>query len=207
MKKILLSMMLAFALILGSNAQSGQKQLTGKNLSTYISTQLNLDGSTSASLEKILVDSENKLKLINNGKGTDAQKFELVKANLNLTDAQVKKLLTPEKYAEYQTLIKKGKQGNGNGNQPSAEQQAKLEQFKKELGITDDQATELMKIHKELQVTKKQIRAANPNNPEVAKSQIKVANESAKNKAAKILTPEQQAKFVEMIQKEANNDK
>jgi hypothetical protein len=198
MKKILLSMFFVVAVLLSSNAQ-GAKVPTAKEMTTYVSTNLKLDATTTASLEKILVDSESKLKAIQAGKGTDEQKIALAKAQLAVADGQVKKLLGDTKYAEYQALIKKPKNGNNN---ITPEQQAKLEQYKKELGITDAQALEIAKIQKELQATKKQIKASNPGNVEAQKSQIKVANENAKKKAAAVLTPEQQAKFVEMLKKE-----
>jgi hypothetical protein len=198
MKKILLSMFFVVAVLLSSNAQ-GAKVPTAKEMTTYVSTNLKLDATTTASLEKILVDSESKLKAIQAGKGTDEQKIALAKAQLAVADGQVKKLLGDAKYAEYQALIKKPKTGNNN---ITPEQQAKLEQYKKELGITDAQALEIAKIQKELQATKKQIKASNPGNVEAQKSQIKVANENAKKKAAAVLTPEQQAKFVEMLKKE-----
>jgi hypothetical protein len=200
MKKILLSMFFAVAVLLSSNAQGGKQLPTAKEMTTYVSTNLKLDATTTASLEKILVDSESKLKAIQAGKGTDEQKIALAKAQLAVADGQVKKLLGDAKYAEYQALIKKPKTGNNNTITP--EQQAKLEQYKKELGITDAQALEIAKIQKELQATKKQIKASNPGNVEAQKSQIKVANENAKKKAAAVLTPEQQAKFVEMLKKE-----
>jgi hypothetical protein len=199
MKKILLSMFFAVAVLLSSNAQGGKQLPTAKEMTTYVSTNLKLDATTTASLEKILVDSESKLKAIQAGKGTDEQKIALAKAQLAVADGQVKKLLGDAKYAEYQALIKKPKTGNNN---ITPEQQAKLEQYKKELGITDAQALEIAKIQKELQATKKQIKASNPGNVEAQKSQIKVANENAKKKAAAVLTPEQQAKFVEMLKKE-----
>lgn len=199
MKKILLSMFFAVAVLLSSNAQGGKQLPTAKEMTTYVSTNLKLDATTTASLEKILVDSESKLKAIQAGKGTDEQKIALAKAQLAVADEQVKKLLGDAKYAEYQALIKKPKTGNNN---ITPEQQAKLEQYKKELGITDAQALEIAKIQKELQATKKQIKASNPGNVEAQKSQIKVANENAKKKAAAVLTPEQQAKFVEMLKKE-----
>ncbi|MBK9352859.1 MAG: hypothetical protein IPN09_02445 [Bacteroidetes bacterium] len=199
MKKILLSMFFAVAVLLSSNAQGGKQLPTAKEMTTYVSTNLKLDATTTASLEKILTDSESKLKAIQAGKGTDEQKIALAKAQLAVADGQVKKLLGDAKYAEYQALIKKPKTGNNN---ITPEQQAKLEQYKKELGITDAQALEIAKIQKELQATKKQIKASNPGNVEAQKSQIKVANENAKKKAAAVLTPEQQAKFVEMLKKE-----
>ena len=199
MKKILLSMFFAVAVLLSSNAQGGKQLPTAKEMTTYVSTNLKLDATTTARLEKILVDSESKLKAIQAGKGTDEQKIALAKAQLAVADEQVKKLLGDAKYAEYQALIKKPKTGNNN---ITPEQQAKLEQYKKELGITDAQALEIAKIQKELQATKKQIKASNPGNVEAQKSQIKVANENAKKKAAAVLTPEQQAKFVEMLKKE-----
>ncbi|MBK7505552.1 MAG: hypothetical protein IPI52_10975 [Bacteroidetes bacterium] len=181
MKKILLSMFFAVAVLLSSNAQGGKQLPTAKEMTTYVSTNLKLDATTTASLEKILVDSESKLKAIQAGKGTDEQKIALAKAQLAVADEQVKKLLGDAKYAEYQALIKKPKTGNNN---ITPEQQAKLEQYKKELGITDAQALEIAKIQKELQATKKQIKASNPGNVEAQKSQIKVANENAKKKAA-----------------------
>lgn len=199
MKKILLSMFFAVAVLLSSNAQGVKKVPTAKEMTTYVSTNLKLDAATTTSLEKILTDSEAKLKAIQAGKGTDEQKIALGKAQLANADAQVKKLLGDQKYAEYQALIKKPKTGNNN---ITPEQQAKLEQYKKELGITDAQALEIAKIHKELQASKKQIKASNPDNIEAQKSQIKVANDNAKKKAAAVLTPEQQAKFVEMLKKE-----
>ena len=197
MKKILLSMFFTVAVLLSSNAQGGKQLPTAKEMTTYVSTNLKLDATTTASLEKILTDSESKLKAIQAGKGTDEQKIALAKAQLAVADGQVKKLLGDAKYAEYQALIK-----TGNNNTITPEQQAKLEQYKKELGITDAQALEIAKIQKELQATKKQIKASNPGNVEAQKSQIKVANENAKKKAAAVLTPEQQAKFVEMLKKE-----
>ncbi|MBL0287614.1 MAG: hypothetical protein IPQ19_09450 [Bacteroidetes bacterium] len=71
-------------------------------------------------------------------------KKSLAKAQLAVADGQVKKLLGDAKYAEYQALIKKPKTGNNNTITP--EQQAKLEQYKKELGITDAQSLESAKI-------------------------------------------------------------
>ena len=128
MKKILLSMFFAVAVLLSSNAQGGKQLPTAKEMTTYVSTNLKLDATTTASLEKILTDSESKLKAIQAGKGTDEQKIALAKAQLAVADGQVKKLLGDAKYAEYQALIKKpgGNQGaqwgtpggnpNGTGN-------------------------------------------------------------------------------------------
>ena len=62
MKKILLSMFFAVAVLLSSNAQGGKQLPTAKEMTTYVSTNLKLDATTTASLEKILTDSESKLK-------------------------------------------------------------------------------------------------------------------------------------------------
>jgi hypothetical protein len=54
MKKILLSMFFAVAVLLSSNAQGGKQLPTAKEMTTYVSTNLKLDATTTASLEKIL---------------------------------------------------------------------------------------------------------------------------------------------------------
>lgn len=202
MKRIFSTLFFALAIFFATQAQTAPK--TAKALAEEVATQLKLDKTQTDALVKIYVDSETKLKAIQAGKGTNEEKTALTKAQINAADAEVKKLLGSEKYAEYKALQKKNTQGQNNapGKNLTPEQKAKIEQYKKELGITDEQAQQLVKIHKEYQVTVKQIKAANKENPEAAKPQIKAAAENAKKQAAAVLTPEQQQKFVEMLQKE-----
>lgn len=202
MKRIFSTLFFALVVFFATQAQTAPK--SAKTLAEEVAKQLNLDKTQTDALVKIYVDSETKLKAIQAGKGTNEEKTALTKAQINAADAEVKNLLGTEKYTEYKALQKKNTQGQNNapGKNLTPEQKAKIEQYKKELGITDEQAQQLVKIHKEYQLTVKQIKTANKENPEAAKPQIKAAAENAKKQAAAVLTPEQQQKFVEMLQKE-----
>lgn len=221
MKKYLLTILTALTFTFGANAQLFKASDVAK-IADYVVNELNLSGATAQSVKSLYASYGEQMRTVSESmEGLNAKQAK-IQALTKEMDDKVKEKLPKDKLADYETVVnhyrKKGITTSALGNSSSApagsarvqEAQTKVdeakdvadklkEEFKKELGVNDAQADQLVKITFEHNVAKRLINQTYKSDATARAEKMKELNLKTNNRVTSILNDQQYKKFLAIL--------
>ncbi len=221
MKKYLLTILTALTFSLGANAQLFKASDVAK-IADYVVSELNLSGGTAQSVKSLYASYGEQMRAVSESMEGLNAKQNKIQALTKEMDDKVKEKLPKDKISDYNTVVnhyrKKGITTSALGSSSSAtassaraqetnlkvdevkESAEKLkEDIKKELGVNDAQADQLVKITVEHNVAKKLINQTYKSDATTRADKMKELNAKTNSKVQNILNDQQYKKFLVIL--------
>lgn len=219
MKKYLLTILTALTFTFGANAQLFKASDVAK-IADYVVNELNLSGATAQSVKGLYTSYGEQMRAVSESMDGLNAKQSKIQALTKEMDDKVKEKLPKDKLSDYDTVVnhyrKKGittsALGSSSNATPAKAQEAnpKIDEvkdaadklkddIKKELGVNDAQADQLVKITVEHNVAKKLINQTFKSDATTRAEKMKELNTKTNTRVQSILNDQQYKKFLVIL--------